>query len=546
MKTTIQEAIVKPGRAFRGFKDMLSQQKMRDSQGVSELAPHISEIQSYFDEATVSFEFECILNLGTTYYSSVIEEQQVPDSINMSDVDSDIYEFLHTYFPIRTNTLAWDRLESAYHRYLDDNYEKHDYDSAEDFADDYVIEAYCEDMFNDVEDVVSTFNFSHPLHGYGDYDYEILTGEYHFEDVEVDRLQEEFYNEVYPIIKNRINRIFGNQEIYVSSEPHEYSPMFKKEHPNAWFIEPDGSLDLDDYHERVPAEVITPRWPASVAIENMKLFKEKVFDFFDGSTDESDADIGCHTNISFENRKIDMVKLILLSNTAFWASEFDREQNRYAKNQYEHLVKKVRGTNGLEDMSLDDFRDLLADQISRNKFTDINILKDEVIEFRFPGNDYFGEHFDLLINNTKWLIFSMTVAAVPELFNSQYQALLLRLKRTLNTDSSKYFYYGLSLREKLIQLAGIISYDDGTEIVKEIVDIFKKYKTFFIDHNNIKAVLGDVLDHLDHMNKPIHIKDLSPRYILALLILAKRDSRVAYTIIRAFFIRLGINNIPLH
>jgi hypothetical protein len=476
----LQEKITKSGKSFQSFKDVLNNRRVKDIGAAYEFSETLPDIREYLNNAKVSFEFECYLNIGKEFVPT--KTAMVSRSkLIYPDVITDPYEMiemLHEYFDDDRNSAAYERFNLAYREYCKEILKREGLPD-EDFEDVYNESEpeWVDKTFSSLKNIIEKFPFRYVNTRWEDYDdLSFLSNEKEKVKEELDVDINDFLNEAYEVAAKRIKQIFGDK-VFVDAEG--FPSQFKKKYTDSWFLENDSSLEFDpeDYSIMAPIEVITPHWPASVALANMDKFKRMIFKYFDGSTQWLESNIGCHTNITFpEGSRIDLVKLIILSNSQHWAGMMGRANNMYAEPQMDTFLQKIKVTADISKMSLSEFRTLLSKSIKMDKFTDINFLKSNMIEFRFPGNDYFGKLYEQMINTVKWLLYSMTVAITPELFRAEYINRLARLK-----NKPQYEYTGV---DELHAITNTIFYTISDKTIK----MPKRFKNLIemMENNSLK------------------------------------------------------------
>jgi hypothetical protein len=324
----------------------------------------------------------------------------------------------------------------------DEYYEENFYEIEEEMLNEYSIDDFIKEYYRNLLYLAQNFDFGSPIYGFysedGNYIHRTEESQY-AEDNESGQDAGDYRNDAYTNIKNRLYEVFGdNTKIYVSPEWHGYSTDFKIKNPDAWFIEYDGSLEkYNDSYEKVPVEVITPHIPVGEAIKVLDRFKKKVFEYFHGETDNEG--IGCHTNIIFpEDMTLNKAKLIVLSDSDFWADKFKRKYSEYAYSQIETIKRRLfkQNPNGIRSTSIKDMEAMISNNINMEKMMSINFLKTNVIEFRFPGNEYFTQYYEDLKETTQWLVYMVTAALVPSFHRQEYIDKLYRFLTTTINDEN--------------------------------------------------------------------------------------------------------------
>jgi hypothetical protein len=212
-----------------------------------------------------------------------------------------------------------------------------------------------------------------------------------------------------------------------------------------WIVEPDGSLDPDDY-EDAGLEIVSPPMPLPMALEKLKQVIEWGNNDADAYTNRS---TGLHMGVSipYVGGDVDYVKLVLFMGDEYVLDKFGRASNTYAASAMNKLRQNMAGARNRGDLTeakLDPMGALelvqknlielaaryVQDGVGNSKYTSAHI-KDGYIEFRSPGGDYLsmesrGEYDD--IKNTM-LRFSraMYIASRPDLERKEYAKKLYKL-----------------------------------------------------------------------------------------------------------------------
>lgn len=519
----LMEKITKSERSFNTFKRFRENKLLKNPDAAMELAGNLFDIENYLKQATVVFEFECYIDTGEEYYPTKTEYTTIGETLNTYDVSGeDIYPTLQEYFDERSNLQAWTAFNNAYNAYIDECMQMEARDgnvSIDEIDRDYIksvysIEDWLSDESENLEDVIKTFNFRHAVYRFESWPDFLYTGETEEIENEVENERDDFLDEQYQSVASSIKSIF-NEECYINR-----SASFKRSHPHAWFIEDDISLNMNDYtagDDLNPIEIITPHWSANEAIARLEDFKIRFFDTHNGNT-QAECSVGCHTNISFPTDfKLDKVKLILLTNTSRWAERFGREDEEYAIPQLPDMITKLKRDVDTRDLTLKEFSEILNSAVNMDKYRDINFLKDNVIEFRFPGNDYLGERYEDLQETLRWLFYTMTVAGTKNLFREEYLLRLNRIKRDLDdfwnrkpqTTTSPVFslvfnlFTSSDLNEQIERLQkAFVQFIDGTlklnhAILKKNVFSYLKYyslNTVIFTPKNAKNLIQHAFD----------------------------------------------------
>ena len=170
-----------------------------------------------------------------------------------------------------------------------------------------------------------------------------------------------------------------------------------------WRVEDDSSIEGDG----AGAELISPvyRTPRAM-LEEIK----SLFDSLSTNSVETNRSTGLHVTMSLDptqtgmtaSAEVNKVKLAVLLGDKYLASTFGRENNSYAKSQYERLEKKAveLKADPTNTKTIEAIEQILETGISSDKFSSINFKNQSdnqsgynLIEFRIAGgHDY---HLDM-------------------------------------------------------------------------------------------------------------------------------------------------------
>ena len=205
-----------------------------------------------------------------------------------------------------------------------------------------------------------------------------------------------------------------------------------------YVVEPDGSLEGDDYGDR-GLEFVSPPLPIDVILNDLNKVKRWA-DSYGCYTNDS---TGLHINISvpdYSRDKLDFVKLAILMGDEYVSDSFGRLGAFYAKSAMGAIRDNVRSRPEAVADALEKMRTHMNTAASKaihagvtQKFTSINV-KDGHIEFRSPGGDWLGENFDKIENTLLRFTVAMSAALNPEMYREEY---LKKLYKILNPDGQK-------------------------------------------------------------------------------------------------------------
>jgi hypothetical protein len=216
-----------------------------------------------------------------------------------------------------------------------------------------------------------------------------------------------------------------------------------KREPNAYVVEPDGSLvpaDDDD----AGLEFVSPPLPIDDMLSDLN--KVKAWADERGCYTSKAAKTGLHINVSvpnFDAKKLDYVKLALLLGDQYVLEQFGRTGNQYAKSALDIVKTRVQERPGDAALLLNKMRDNLEALATKvihtgetSKFTSIN-TKDGYIEFRSPGGDWLDENFSKIENTLLRFVVALDAAMDPQKYRDEY---LKKLYKLLNPAGQKDAY----------------------------------------------------------------------------------------------------------
>ena len=216
---------------------------------------------------------------------------------------------------------------------------------------------------------------------------------------------------------------FLGRPVYYSSDVSEQPPS------DGYIIVPDGSLTASEGG----LELKSAPFPPSVMKEEIKKIKEFV-DNHDGYTNR---DTGMHVNVSvpdYNIDKLDFVKLVLLLGDNYILKQFGRYGNDYAHSAFDIIKKRASEAKDTELLfsKLKSNMESIASKVvhsgKTNKYTSINTEnKKNYIEFRSPGNDYLGKHFDKLDATIDRFVFALDAACDPMKYRKEYLKKLVKM-----------------------------------------------------------------------------------------------------------------------
>ena len=213
-----------------------------------------------------------------------------------------------------------------------------------------------------------------------------------------------------------------------------------KREPNAYVVEPDGSLDPND-DDDAGLEFVSPPLPIEELLSDLntvKAWADKTGCYTNDST-------GLHINVSVpgwsgDYNKLDYVKLALLLGDEYVLDVFGRAGNTYAKSAMSKIRSIIKQNPAKAEELLTKMKsgmDQLASKAIHSgvteKYTSIN-TKTGYIEFRSPGGDWLDANFDKIENTLRRFTVALSAAVDPEAYRQEY---LKKLYKLLDVSSEK-------------------------------------------------------------------------------------------------------------
>jgi len=208
--------------------------------------------------------------------------------------------------------------------------------------------------------------------------------------------------------------------------------------PNTYVIEPDPSIEPRDSHEG-GLEFVSPPLP----FKEMLLDLVKIKAWADKMGCKTNESTGLHINVSipgYSRQKLDFVKLALLLGDEYISSEFERTGNIYAKSAMEIIKTKVRDNPADVEavlLKMKEHLDGLASTAihsgNTSKHTSIN-TKEGWIEFRAPGDDWLGKHYNKIEPTLLRFVVALDAAIDPNKHRQEYLKKLYKLLGPKNTN----------------------------------------------------------------------------------------------------------------
>jgi hypothetical protein len=210
--------------------------------------------------------------------------------------------------------------------------------------------------------------------------------------------------------------------------------------PNAYVVEPDSSIDVDNGDD-AGLEFVSPPLPLNDLFSDL----DKVKKWANQKGCYTNDSTGLHINVSvpgFDISKLDYVKLALLLGDEHVLEVFGRSGNTYCKSAIGKVKDRVKKNPDAAEHLLNQMRDHM-DQLATKaihsgiteKYTSIN-TKTGYIEFRSPGGDWLAKlnEGDEIQNTLLRFVVAMHAAMKPELYREEY---LKKLYKILDVQSNQ-------------------------------------------------------------------------------------------------------------
>lgn len=201
-----------------------------------------------------------------------------------------------------------------------------------------------------------------------------------------------------------------------------------------WIIEPDSSLEPDDYTD-MGAEIVSPPMPLQQCLEKM----ETLFTWAqsDGNA-YANRSTGFHMGVSLPitGGRVDFVKLALFLGDEHVLEQFGRSSNSYAEAAVKKIRSRIKSGGSRVDEAMTLMHNGLIELANRaimgakndgfGKYTSIN-PKGAYIEFRSAGGEDYIEDFKKAKNTLLRYAQAMAVAANPAAERQEYYKKLYKL-----------------------------------------------------------------------------------------------------------------------
>lgn len=252
---------------------------------------------------------------------------------------------------------------------------------------------------------------------------------------------------------------YGNGEANAQQVADDFSEFINKKvnfsasyhggrrEPNAYVVEPDGSLEGDDAGDQ-GLEFVSPPMPISELIADLNLVKQ-----WAGRTGcYTNSSTGLHINVSVpnwqgESSKLDYVKLAILLGDEYVLREFGRQGNTYCKSALSIVKNHIKQKPNEAELLLGKMKEHLNTAAAKiihdgitSKYTSIN-NKSGYIEFRSPGGDWLDENFEKIENTLLRFVVALDAAVDETKYKEEYAKKLYKLLAPSNDGSDTLQYF---------------------------------------------------------------------------------------------------------
>ena len=209
-----------------------------------------------------------------------------------------------------------------------------------------------------------------------------------------------------------------------------------KRQPDLWIFEPDSSIKSDDSDDG-GVELVSPPMPFDQGIAALAKF----FQWAPSVNAYANQSCGFHIGVSLTpemQKTIDPVKLLLFLGDEQVLAEFGRSFNTYTKSSMKSLRQRIQqwisqnystpqdGLAFIKSTLADPAQSVLPQMVRRgDHYVSVNI-KDDYIEFRSAGGDYFEKQQEIF-NTVMRYVRAMAIASDPQAEKQEYLKKLYKL-----------------------------------------------------------------------------------------------------------------------
>lgn len=245
------------------------------------------------------------------------------------------------------------------------------------------------------------------------------------------------FEEIAESFRNAIGR-----RVITSDDYH--SPNVNR-NTDAYIIEPDSSIDVDDESNEGGLEFVSPPLPLSEMLADLA----DVIAWAKKHNCYTNTSTGLHMNVSVPNynvENLDYVKLSILIGDSYVLQQYGREFNTYCQSALTNVRQNISRKSNDAEYVMNVMRQGLNVTASKmihseltSKYTSINIKKNYV-EFRSPGGDWLNEDLNKLSSTLMRFVVALEASLDPEKYRKEYLKKLYKmLAPNSRTDVIAYF-----------------------------------------------------------------------------------------------------------
>ena len=419
-------------------------------EGLSEVKTSPKALEDFFEtDIAKSMKFGFEAEVITTGFSEAYDDYQESEIIDQ-EIDSRIdFDEIKAFFNVRESNRSYRRLYNEWSEWFESE--------RQDFYDRYVaerLEGKMQELYDDLDDedkenyIPEDFEREARQELEDEAEYEFSEADYDlsafFEDVKRFSTYSEISDEygfdwpedMYEQPENtsvshdsgysidRAERIASQLKKELDLDINAYADYHAgKRNTTGWRIEPDASLEPDDWETEAAMEIISPAMPLKEGIDSMmELFAWLKAN--DAYTSES-ANTGLHINLSIPDqyeKNIDYVKLVFFSGDDHVLEQFDRVggYNDRAKEEISRLIGAGHVEEALRKLRAGLMTDVSAALVYSNKTRNVTVnKKQQYVEFRVVGNDYLSMS-EVVRQAVLRFARALTIAADPEAYKKEY------------------------------------------------------------------------------------------------------------------------------
>ena len=245
-------------------------------------------------------------------------------------------------------------------------------------------------------------------------------------------------NDDYPMATEKLKPMIASTmgaKVTVFDEYHE-----RKKNTTNWYIEPDGSLSMQEEAHDVGLEIVSPPLPAITAIDTLKKF----FALAQENKFYTNTSTGLHINVSIP-QKLDVLKLAVFLGDQYVMKYFNRENNRHVAGTMRGMgrdIQRINNPQAYTDIKTSNQPGAInqPSQTSNFNMSALQILANnnstehtasisnngKYISFRHAGGNYLADYSGIY-NSVGRFIRAMIIASTPELYAQEYKTKIAKL-----------------------------------------------------------------------------------------------------------------------